>query len=154
MKHQATMIVALSLALGLAALVAANADDLKVSQLEQDVRELKQQLTQHARRIEVLESERTRAQPTIAPPPDRPAAKSADPQSAWLSIANWDGVRVGMSEQEVVRQLGAPTATRKAEQGNGQLLLYAMEIGTGRFLAGRVEMSDARVIAIHKPALR
>jgi hypothetical protein len=133
------------------------ADDLKISQLEQDIRELKQQIFQLTRRIDQLESEQRNSN-AINLNPERPVprAKEAvgDSQRAWLNIANWDRVRIGMSELDVLQLLGPPTTLRKSKDGASQTLLYALEIGTGNFLSGSVELDKQKVTAVTKPSLK
>jgi hypothetical protein len=130
-------------------------DDLRVSQLEQEVRDLKQLLRQQERRIELLESDLRRATLSpIAAPPGHAAGLSANANSAWLQSANWDKLRHGMSEAELTRVLGPPNSVRRSQQGDTQTLLYAVELEGGGFLSGRVVVTDQRVVEIHKPALK
>lgn len=132
---------------------AVRADDLKIAQMEQDIRELKRQVDQQARRIENLESELARSRASLAPPPGRPGA-AADVSRTWLNIANWDRLKPGMAELDVIALLGPPSTLRKAPDGNAQTLLYALEIGVGSFLSGSVTLIDKRVSEVSKPALK
>jgi outer membrane murein-binding lipoprotein Lpp len=139
----------------------AHADDFKTNQLEQDVRDLKQQVLQLTRRIEQLEREQ-RSSNAISHSPERPLERPnsrskeavGGSQQSWLNIANWDHVRIGMSELDVLQFLGPPTTLRKSEDGARQTLLYALEIGTGNFLSGSVELDNQKVIAVTKPSLK
>lgn len=130
------------------------ADALKISQLEQDVRELKRQTDQQARRIDNLESEIERSRATLAPGPERSGARAAVTQPTWLQIANWDRLKPGMTELEAIQLLGPPSTLRKAAAGDTQTLLYALEIGVGSFLVGSVTLIDKRVSEVIKPALQ
>lgn len=132
---------------------AVRADDLKIAQMEQDIRELKRQVDQQVRRIENVESELARSRASLAPPPGRSGA-AADVSRSWLNIANWDKLKPGMAELDVIALLGPPTTLRKAPEGNTQVLLYALEIGVGSFLAGSVTLIDKRVSVVSKPALQ
>ena len=131
----------------------AYADEIRERQLEQDVRELRRELQAQSRRIDQLE--RDLAQSAQRPfttwaeknPPPAPEA------SPWLMAENWDEVRPGMSADEVTKILGPPSSERSAEAGV-TLLLYAVEIQDGVFLAGRVELQAGKVSAVQKPALR
>jgi hypothetical protein len=133
------------------------ADDLKVVQLEQDVRDLKQQVQQQSRRIDALEQElrQARANTSGAAKSNigNEASRSADPSRTWLNIANWDRVRTGTTELDVIAALGPPTAVRKPG-GAQQTLLYSLEIAAGGFLVGEVVLSDHRVIEVRKPVLQ
>jgi outer membrane murein-binding lipoprotein Lpp len=135
----------------------AHADDLKISQLEQDVRELKQQIFQLTRRIDQLESEQRNSNAAKGGPErvlPRAIQANGDSQRVWLNIANWDRVRIGMSELDVLQLLGPPTTLRKSNDGANKSLMYALEIGTGSFLSGSVELDKQKVVAVTKPVLR
>src|SRR5688572_17644339 len=104
----------------------AAADDFKVIKLEQDVRNLERQVQGLTREIADLRSRLVRSGE------QRPLGRLSghrEPVSFdWLSAVNWDRVRPGMSELEVIGILGPPTSMRPAE--DGRVLLYAMEIGS------------------------
>jgi len=136
----------------------ARAQDLKVIQMEQDVRDLQRIVQQQSQRIDNLERELAQAR-------GRPYAgarvtgngrplTSTDASTEWLTIANWDRVRNGASELDVIAALGPPTAVRKSEDGKRQTLLYSLEITAGGFLSGNVVLDDHHVVEVQKPALR
>ncbi|HEV7608223.1 MAG TPA: hypothetical protein VGO61_12850 [Steroidobacteraceae bacterium] len=133
-----------------APIAALAADDLKVSQLESDVRDLKRQVQGLSRQIDELRSELSRGgdRPKSTPLPNTPVAST----DAWLDAPKWQRVRPGMSELEVIGLLGPPTSMRgdKAER----VLLYAMEIGSSGFLGGSVRLRDGLVVEVQKPALQ
>jgi len=142
---------------------AALVDDLKISQLEQDVRELQRVIQQQARRIEALESSVRQSRAGRSPisnsadssvAPATQATKSSVATSAWLQSANWDKLRVGMPESDLLRVLGPPTTSRKSESGNAQTLFYTLELAAGGFLSGQVIVTNERVLEIRKPILR
>jgi hypothetical protein len=142
----------------LATFATAVADDLKINQLEQDVRELKQQLLQHTRRIERLEAESQRSNANRRPaevvqPRSVEGAQNEVPR-AWLDAAKWERVRVGMSESDVLRLLGPPTTARKSNDGAQHTLFYAMELGAGSFLSGSVTLANQQVVEVEKPVLK
>ena len=132
----------------------APADDIRERQLEIDVEQLRREVQAQARRIDQLErgtarsTERSVAESARNAPP--PAPVKAPP---WLVAANWDRVSPGTSEAEVTKILG-PATSERAGDGTTTLLLYALEIQEGVFLAGRVEIQAGKVSAVHKPALR
>ena len=128
------------------------ADDYKVSQLQQDVRDLQRQVQALTREIESQ-----RLQPA---PPTGSAASSGGtrtvPQAsgvpAWVDAGKWQRLMPGMSELEVVSVLGPPTSMRTEDAE--RVLLYALEIGSSGFLGGSVTLRERVVVAIQKPVLR
>jgi hypothetical protein len=130
------------------------ADDLKISQLEQDVRELQRVIQQQNRRIEALESTARLSRPNrIAPSTETPTDRERPATMQWLQSTRWDKVRVGMSETEVLTLIGPPTTARTADDST-RTLFYTLELDAGGFLSGQVLISDGKVIEIHRPALR
>ncbi len=131
----------------------APADDIRERQLELDVEQLRREVQAQARRIDQLErgtarsTERSVAESARNAPP--PPVKAPP----WLVAANWDRLRPGMSEDEVAKILG-PSTSERAGDGATKLLLYAIEVQEGVFLAGRVEIQAGKVSAVQKPALR
>ena len=131
--------------------LAAAADDYKVIKLEQDVRRLEQQVRDLSR--EVADLRRQSGAPSVSAPREQePVASTSSP--LWLQAKNWQRLRVGMSELEVVAALGPPTSTRPAADGAGRILFYALEIDSGSFLGGSVELRDRRVVEINTPVLK
>lgn len=127
------------------------ADDYKVIKLEQDVRRLEQQVRDLSR--EIADLRRQTGAPALSPPRDQ--EKVASPSSPlWLQAKNWQRLRVGMTELEVIDALGPPTSTRSAADGAGRILFYALELDTGSFLGGSVELKDRRVAQINTPVLK
>jgi outer membrane murein-binding lipoprotein Lpp len=126
------------------------ADDLKVQQLEQDVRDLQRQVQAQSRQIEELRAQLARpaAQPSV---PASPAAVATD-TGAWINASRWEQVRVGMDELEVVSLLGPPSTLRTTD--GSRVLLYAREIGSSGFLGGSVTLRDRKVTEVRKPVLR
>ena len=145
------MLRALLTAILLAApLTAVAADDFKVSQLEQDVRELQRQLQAQARQIAALQSQLTRP----GEPLRLPAPGAAEPvtDTSWIDAAKWQRVSAGMKELEVVTLLGPPT-TMRVNAGT-RVLLYATEVGSSGFLGGSVTLRDGVVVEVKKPVLQ
>jgi hypothetical protein len=133
-------------------LAAAGADDYKVSQLQQDVRDLQRQVQALTRQIESQ-----RLQP--APLPGNvvnPGAANALPPAAgvpvWVDAGKWQRLAPGMSELEVVSVLGPPTSMRTSDAE--RVLLYALEIGSSGYLGGSVTLRERVVVGIQKPVLR
>jgi hypothetical protein len=130
--------------------MAGAADDLKVAQLEQDVRELQRQVQLLSRQIETQ-------RPLAASPGASSSGRLAAPTSitaipAWVDAARWQRLASGLSELEVISTLGPPTSMRV--EGGERVLLYALEIGSSGFLRGSVTLRDRAVVAIQRPALQ
>lgn len=132
--------------------LAAAGADLKVTQLEQDVRDLQRIVRMQSQQIEELRRQRIPAgQPGALPPPAGPAATAA-PAVQWLDASRWRKLQPGMSELDVLDSLGPPTSMR-TDDGE-RVLLYAMEIGSSGFLGGSVTMRDRVVTAVRLPMLQ
>lgn len=128
--------------------------DIRVNQLEQDVLQLRQQVQQQARRIEMLESALALPQNGSRPNVERKAT-STDSARPWLTSSNWEKVKIGMPEADVLRILGPPTTSRAiGAESNSKTLYYSIELDAGGFLSGRILVADQRVTEIHKPMLR
>ena len=126
-------------------------DDLRVRQLESEVRRLQQQVDAQARRIEMLEQEARVASPG---PPSVPGIRAPDTSPGWLVTANWDRLQPGMTVQEVIAILGRPTSTRNDDDGKLRLLFYAMELGPEKYLSGNIRFDDSGVAEINRPVLK
>ena len=131
--------------------LAAAADDYKVIKLEQDVRKLEQQVRDLSRQIAELRRDATWSDLTPAPATREQAATSGPPQ--WLNANNWQRLRIGMTELQVIDTLGPPTSMR-SDAENTRTLFYALEIGTGNFLSGSVQLRDREVVEISTPVLK
>src|SRR5262245_60691585 len=115
-------------------------DESRFIKLEQDVRNLERIVQDLSRELDEVrrDSGRPRA-PSSRPGATAPADGNPAP---WLTAANWNQVRPGMSELEVISVLGPPTSMRA--ENDARVLLYAMEIGSSGFLSGSVKLSDRR----------
>jgi hypothetical protein len=145
------------------------ADDIRLNKLEQDVLELQRTVRQQERQIETLQRELSDARALLAAGNTLPAARAAAGSSAaasaaaaraanpglpWLVDANWDRVRVGMSELDVIGILGTPNTLRTATDTQRKTIYYALEFEGGGFLSGSVTIADQRVVAIERPTLK
>lgn len=127
------------------------ADDFKVIKLEQDVRNLERQVNELKRQLSALQ--RRDGQAAIVPAATRAPEAPVSETPAWLDARNWDRLRAGMSELEVIQVLGKPTSMR-SETSESRTLLYAMEIGTSGFLGGSVQLKNRQVASVSKPVLK
>src|SRR5262249_2260954 len=126
-------------------------DDLRVRQLENEVLRLQREIDQQNQRIERLESG-SRLQGS-SPPPVIPSPRAAANPPAWLVSTNWDKLRTGMKELEVIALLGRPTSVHTDANAKTHTMFYAMELGPNAFLTGNVRFGDAGVAEINKPML-
>ena len=133
------------------------ADDYKVIKLEQDMRNLERQVNELRRQVEVLQRRESGELPPSMLPREssKPsAAAPAEDSTLWYSSANWDRVKVGMNELDVIRLLGKPNSVR-SDDAQSRTLLYALEIGSGSgFLSGSVQLRDRQVVAVNRPVLK
>jgi hypothetical protein len=123
-------------------------DDLRVTQLEQEVRRLERQVQSLSRRLDELQRPRFDA----AAPAPRADATAPATGDQWLEASRWRRVKAGMSELEVIELLGAPTSMRA--DGDARVLLYALEIGSSGFLGGSVRLRENAVLTVETPRLR
>jgi hypothetical protein len=137
------------LAAALFASSTAASDEQKIIRLEQDVRKLERIAQDQARQIEDLRRQLGNA----SAPSTHGDAPAADTAAKWLTLANWERVRSGVSELDVIGALGPPTQLRTGND-NARVLLYALEIGTSGFLSGSVTLKDRKVVEVQRPELR
>lgn len=138
--------------LSLLVLMPVSADDVRERQLELDLAQLRRDVLAQARRIDELE--RLVRMDGASPRSTARAAKAPEAVAGWLVAANWSRVKPAMTELEVIAILGTPTSVRAGSDASSRTLLYALEIGTGAFLAGSVEIGANGVTTVSKPALR
>ena len=143
------LLAAASLAVSLPAVAQ---EDLRLRQLENEVLRLQREIDTQNQRIDRLESN-TRSS-GVLPPTAVVTPRAADSSPAWLLSTNWDKVRTGMKELDVIALLGRPTSVHTDEDTKSHTMFYAMELGPNTFLTGNVRFGDAGVAEINKPALR
>lgn len=147
----AALLVAIALAPSLA-VAAGGVDDLRVRQLEQDIMRLQRELDAQNRRLDTLERTQRTASPS--PPIVAAAPRAADSSPAWLIGTNWDRVRPGMKEIDVIALLGRPTSVRPGDDGKSRAFFYAMELGPNAILSGSIQLGDTGVTEVNRPVLR
>lgn len=125
------------------------ADDLRISQLEQDVRNLQREMRAISQQLDELRRQLTRPGDPLRPPSSSAAPVTSGP---WLETSRWQQVRAGMSELEVINLLGPPASMRVAD--GERVLLYAMEIGATGFLSGSVTLRERKVTLVKVPELQ
>ena len=144
------LLIALLALLGQSALAADDAT-YRLMKLEQDVRNLERQVQTLTRQLDELKQQSARGGDRSSPAPPSSAPPAAT-SGEWLEAARWDRVRPGMGELEVINILGPPTSMR--QEGDVRVLLYAVEIGSGSFLGGSVELRDRKVSEVNEPVLK
>jgi hypothetical protein len=142
------------LALG-ASSAAWSQDPLRVRQLENDVSRLQRELDAQSRRIDELErSIRGASASTLSPAAPDIIRQDAESSPAWLVTTNWDRIKPGMKDVDVIALLGRPTTVRTDPDGKTHALMYALELGPNAVLAGHVRLKESGVAEVIKPTLR
>jgi hypothetical protein len=129
-------------------------DALRVRQLESEVQRLQREVDAQARRIDQLEQRAGTPGVPLAQTPPVTARQSSESSPAWLLSTNWDRIKPGMKDIDVIALLGRPTSVRHDPDGKGHALLYALEIGPNAVLAGNVRLTESGVAEVSKPTLR
>ncbi len=129
--------------------LAAPIDEFRLSDIEQNLRDLQTTVREQARQI--TELQRQSGSKSITSTSSNANSSAGDPR--WLSSAGWNRLKPGMTELQVIELLGPPTQHRSADRST-QHLLYALEIGRSGFLSGRVVLTDGKVTAIEMPSLK
>jgi hypothetical protein len=131
---------------------------LRISQLEQEVRELQRLVQQQTNRINSLEYSLRQSRVTITASPERAIATETSGSKegaslAWQNGVRWDRLKTGMTEDEVIRILSAPTSARAASDGS-RILFYSVELEAGGFLSGQVILRERKVVEVQRPTLK
>lgn len=131
---------------------AAAQDDYKIIKLEQDMRNLERQVEQLSRQLSDAQRQIAQLGGRPITRTDRGGPVAVGTPTPWLNIDNWDRLREGMTELQVIELLGPPTSMRA--EGDARTLFYAMEIGSNGFLSGAVRLEGRKVEDVEKPTLR
>jgi hypothetical protein len=131
------------------------AEDVRIRQLETDLQQLRIRLDEQSRRIDRLEQALSRSpkEPLVGTIPgsheqgNSPAATGRQP---WHSREPWTQVTEGMSEQQVTKVLGPPTA--RESFGRYMTLFYRGTVANVGAIGGHVNFMDGRVVAVNAPA--
>jgi hypothetical protein len=130
-------------------------DELRVRQLENEVSRLQRELDAQSRRIDELERNiRGSAASALSPAPPDVIRRDTESSPAWLLTTNWDRIKPGMKDVDVIALLGRPTTIRPDPDGKGHSLMYALELGPNAVLAGSVRLDESGVAQVTKPILR
>jgi uncharacterized membrane protein len=133
-------------------------DGARISRLESEIQQLRTQIDEQNRRIRKLEADLARRTGAAPERPastraggDKPASRPAPagPQP-WHAAAAWDRVAKGMTSEEVMAILGAPTAAESVDAL--KTLFYRGSTPAGASLSGIVNLREDRVVAVVKPS--
>lgn len=134
-------------------------DGARIARLEQEVRQLQRELSLLSQRMNQMNQRADSVPPYVAPPAPavapRPGAPADAPQTAlprWVNAERWRNVRTGMSELEVISELGVPTSSRGTDVD--RVLLYALELGAATFVSGSVTFRNRVVTEVETPVLK
>jgi hypothetical protein len=119
--------------------------DPRVDELTRETAQLRRTAADQERRIAELEKTVRGLQAVVTPaptriPPDTPP---------WQSASNWNLVRKGMSEAQVIEILGPPTRVQSVI--DTRTLLYSPDARSTATLNGSVTLTDDRVAASVPP---
>lgn len=120
--------------------------DPEIAKLVKEIDDLKQLTADQDKRIADLEKTVKMLQALLVPVPKPIPA----PTPAWTSASNWNLIKAGMSEAQVVDLLGP--ATRVQSVTDSRTLFYEPDPRSSSTLSGSVTLKDDRVIAMSPPA--
>lgn len=138
--------LALCISLAVPLTVLAQSRDPRIDELKKDTAQLKSTIADQERRIAELEKT-VKALMSAAAPLPKPIPSPTPP---WQVASNWNQIRKGMSEAQVVGILGPPTRVDTAI--DVRTLLYQPDSHSTITLNGSVTLTDDRVTALSPPA--
>jgi hypothetical protein len=124
----------------------AQARDPQIDELKKETAQLKTVVADQERRIAELEKT-VRALQAVATPVPTPLPT---PVPAWRSASNWNQIKLGMSEAQVVEILGPPS--RVEASIDVRTLIYLPDSHSTSTLSGKVTLTDDRLTAAVPPA--
>jgi hypothetical protein len=139
-------VLAIVFCLGMTSTTAWADDSARIRQLEDDVNILKQSIVKQGNRIDTLE---LRLSTTISPSnynPNLPTER--DTSGGWHNLTNWQHIKHGMSERQVISILGQPTSF--IDLLTMRTIYYRGKIN-GSFVSGNIALDDDRVVTVSIP---
>jgi hypothetical protein len=124
----------------------AQARDPRVDALTTEMAQLKRTIADQDQRIAALEKAVKALQAVAAPVPERIPA----PTPPWYQASNWNLIKQGMSEAQVVAILGPPTLAESVT--DMRTLYYKPDPRSTTTLNGSISLQDDRVTAMMPPA--
>ncbi len=119
--------------------------DPRVDELKKQVAQLKLKVADQESRIAELEKAVKLLQSAATPVP-APIPPTTPP---WYHAGNWDQIKSGMSESQVVAILGPPTSVDSSI--DQRTLFYSPDPNSTSTLSGSVTLVDDRVTAMTPP---
>jgi len=133
-------VLAIVLCLGVTSTTAWADDFARIRQLEDDVKLLKQSIVKQGNRIETLERSLSNYNKNLP--------TESDTSDGWQNLTNWQSIKHGMSERQVISILGQSTSSI------GLLpirTIYYRGKVNGSFVTGNIVFDDGRVMAVSIP---
>ena len=133
-------VLAIVLCMGETSTTAWAEDSARIRQLEDDVKILKQSIVKQGNRIDTLERSLSNYNKNL--PTER------DTIGGWHNLTNWQRIKHGMSERQVISILGQSTSF------TGLLpirTIYYRGKVNGSFVTGNIVLDDGRVMAVSIP---
>ena len=133
-------VLAIVLCLGVTSTTAWADDFARIRQLEDDVKLLKQSIVKQGNRIDTLERSLSNYNKNLP--------TESDTNDEWHNLTNWQSIKHGMSERQVISILGQSTSSI------GLLpirTIYYRGKVNGSFVTGNIVFDDGRVMAVSIP---
>lgn len=121
--------------------------DTRVDELTKETAQLRRTIADQERRIAELEKTVKGLQGVVAPVPARIPADTPP----WQQASNWNLIKKGMSEAQVVEILGPPASVQSVT--DKRTLYYQPDSRSATTLNGSVTLMDDRVTASVPPAM-
>ena len=133
-------VLAIVLCLGVTSITTWADDFARIRQLEDDVKILKQSIVKQGNRIDTLERSLSNYNKNLP--------TESDTSDGWHNLTNWQSIKHGMSERQVISILGQSTSSI------GLLpirTIYYRGKVNGSFVTGNIVLDDGRVMAVSIP---
>ena len=133
-------VLAIVLCLGVTSITTWADDFARIRQLEDDVKLLKQSIVKQGNRIDSLERSLSNYNKNLP--------TESDTSDGWHNLTNWQSIKHGMSERQVISILGQSTSSI------GLLpirTIYYRGKVNGSFVNGNIVLDDGRVMAVSIP---
>lgn len=139
-------VLAIVLCMGETSTTAWAEDSARIRQLEDDVKILKQSIVKQGNRIDILERQLST---TISPfNYNKNLPTEGDTSGGWHNLTNWQRIKHGMSERQVISILGQSTSFTGLLPN--RTIYYRGKVN-GSFVTGNIDFDDDRVMRIHIP---
>ena len=139
-------VLTMALFLGVTSTTAWADDSARIRQLEDDVKILKQSIVKQGNRINTLERQLST---TISPSNyNNKLPTEGDTSGGWHNLTNWQRIKHGMSERQVISILGQSTSFTSLLPN--RTIYYRGKVN-GSFVTGNIDFEDDRVMRVHIP---